>query len=242
MTAPTVRRLAALVIEAHRTGEPIVDPPVPADRAAAMDCQAEVAAAVGAVAGWKVAVPPQGPVAAPLLLPLICPDGSDRPYADGLAIEVEIACRLAADVPAGADRRAVEAAVDSLLLGIELIRPRLADAGRAPFSVFLSDNLGNAGYVVGPDIAPGPSIDPGGRRCRVTLDGAVLFDAPAAHPQGDVLAPLVAWAAAPNDRLGGLRRGQIVTTGSLCGVVTVPGPGLLAAEIDGFGSIRIRLV
>lgn len=242
MTAPTVRRLAALLIEAHRTGGTITDPPVLRDAAAAMECQAEVAATLGAVAGWKVALPPPGPVAAPLLQPLICPDGSAWSYADGLAIEVEIACRLVADIPSGADRATVEAAVGPLLLGIELVRPRLADAGNQPFPTFLADNLGNAGYVVGPNLVSEPRFVLDGRPCRVTLDDTVLFDAPAAHPQGDVIAPLVAWAAAPNDRLGGLRRDQIVTTGSICGLISVPGRGMLTAELEGAGSVRIRLV
>lgn len=241
MIIPTATRLAALLIDAHRNGNPVVDPPVPVDHAAAMACQAEVAAAIGAVAGWKVALPPQGPVAAPLLQPLMCRNGSNRSYVDGLAIEVEIAGRLVADIPAGADRTTVEAAVGPLLLGIEFLRPRLAEGGRASFPTFLADNLGNAGYVVGPDVTWGPGFVPDGRRCRVTLDGTVLFDGPAMHPQGDVLAPLVAWAVAPNDRLGGLRRGQIVTTGSLCGVVGIPGPGLITAELDGVGSVHIRL-
>lgn len=241
MIATAASRLATLLVEAHRAGTLVPDPPVPEDASAAMACQAEVAAALGAVAGWKISLPAQGPLAAPLLAPLMRADGGSWTYAQGLALEVEIAARLARDIPPGSDRAAVEAAVGSTLLGIELVRPRLAAGTKAPPAAFLADNLGNAGYVTGPALPEGVRFVAEGRRCRVTLDGAVLFDGPAAHPQGDILAPLVAWAGAPTDRLGGLRSGQVITTGALCGLLSIPGPGLLVVELDGAGTVQVRI-
>ena len=49
--------------------------------------------------------------------------------------------------------------------------------------------------------------------------------------------PLLAYANEQSDYLGGLRAGQIVTTGSLCGVLPVRAAGLLQAHLDKLGQV-----
>jgi 2-keto-4-pentenoate hydratase len=234
-------RLADFLVDAHRSGEPVEAPPVPADLDEAMECQAMVAAGLGhAVVGWKVALAPAGPVAAPVFGALSFESPARWTWRPGLAVEVEIAAVLCGPLPGSAPSRvAVEAAVGAFRIGVELVRPRLAAGSAAPFPAFLADNLGNAGYVAGTRIDAWRGFALDGRRCRIRLDGRLLHDGPARHPQGDILAPLAAYAARPSDRLGGLRVGQLVTTGSLCGLVPVTGPGHLEAEVEGAGSVTI---
>ncbi|MCW1841044.1 fumarylacetoacetate hydrolase family protein [Prosthecomicrobium hirschii] len=234
---------SARLIEARRDGRRIAATDGPATIDAAYGCQADILAALGSgVAGWKVALPPgQGAVAAPLPSVVTVTAPASWTWGEGLAIELEIAVRLGRDLPPGPISRAdLVAAIDGWVFGIEMVRHRLESGSAAPFPCFLADSLANEGYVVGPAVPA--DLDLSGRTCRATLDGAALVAAPAVHPQGDTLAPLVAWAAVQADRCGGLKAGQIVTTGALCGLVPVPGPGLVEATLDGFEPVRIAVL
>ena len=69
------------------------------------------------------------------------------------------------------------------------------------------------------------------------MNGELAVDRRGGHPSGDPLKPMIDWANAQKDYLGGLRAGQIVTLGSLTPLVIMPGPGTLEAEIEGIGRI-----
>ena len=58
---------------------------------------------------------------------------------------------------------------------------------------------------------------------------------------GDPLTPMINWANAPLDRLGGMKAGHIVTLGSLTPMKEVTAPMKLAAELEGFGRISVDL-
>ena len=69
------------------------------------------------------------------------------------------------------------------------------------------------------------------------MNGTLAVDRRGGHPSGDPLKPMIDWANAQKDHVGGLRRGQIVTLGGLTPLVVMPGPGTLEAEIEGIGRI-----
>src|SRR5205085_114584 len=123
---------------------------------------------------------------------------------------------------------------------IEVIGGRFVSAADVPFLSFLADNLGNRAYVVGNGVPLSALSEVNGLDCQVTLDGQPLYQAPAAHPAGDPLMPLLAYANAQSDHLGGLKGGQVVTTGSLCGVLPVRAPGLVKARLDKVGQVSVR--
>jgi 2-keto-4-pentenoate hydratase len=237
--------LAARLVEARKSGAQVaLDPALaPADIEAAMAVQAEVARRLGeTVGGWKVAIAEGRPVAAPLFASLVGPSGTTRSFGPALAgLEVEVAVRLARDVPAGAGRDAVLAAVDQVLVGIEIVESRWRDRTGAPFAANVADNMANGYYVTGDRRGPEALRDLSGLQCRLTLDEETLFEGPAEHGSGDPLVPLVAYAAAPYDGLGGFRAGQIVTTGTLCGLVPVPRPGRVRAVLSGLGEASLTL-
>lgn len=225
-------RLAALLEEARRTGRamPARTLPIPPDAATAYRVQA--ARSDGRrVPGWKVALDGEGRSIAAPLDPVGTAD-APVPWRPGLAIEVEIAFVLAADLPARPDRPyardEVEGAVGSVHLGVEVVASRIAEGSGAPFPLFLADALANAGYVFGPALAEPPVQ---GSTLRVEHRGRVLFDGVAAHAQADPLLPLVARANRPDPGWGDLHRGQVVTTGSLCGVLVPDGPGDLVVAL-----------
>jgi 2-keto-4-pentenoate hydratase len=212
---------------------------LPPDLGAAMQVQGELARLLGEqVSGWKVAVGPGGTaVAAPLLRGSVHASGAAVPLLrDGTArIEVELALRLSRDVPGEVRLEELGEFVSEILVGIEVLETRYA--GEAPFPVFMADNLGNGGYVIGSGVPFSGDRISKNLCCTVKVDGSIVFDSACAHPNQDPLTPFFAAAAAPPRVLGGLKRGQIVTTGNLCGVIPISGPAQISAEVGGIGKV-----
>ena len=244
--------IAEALIAARRSRQRVRwrDIGVPRSYDEAMAAQADIARRLDAEVGaWKVGLRPDGvAVAAPIYAYLI--HAQDMQIALGhcgsLGIEAEIAFRLGRDLPPRPGRpyaRAqVLAAIDEILVGIEIVRGRFEEDDALPYPAFLADNLGNDGYVVGASIADWTGLEFSALRCRVSIDGDSVHDAVGGHPLGAPLRPLVAYASMPIDRLGGLRAGQIVTTGSLCGIITLDRPAAVRAEIEHIGAASFAAV
>lgn len=249
-----VESLVRLLSSAHRTGHLAPAAQLDALNAATVAegyaAQAGVVIALGErVEGWKVGFGPDKlPAAAPLLGGVVAPQGAtvalppDRPF----ILEIEIAFRLARDLPPRPGRpytpSEIGDAIDVALAGAELIAARGGmPAAGTPFPRFIADLQGNAGYVCGSETRGFRSVDL--KACRVSLwiDDERVHDAVGGHPQGDPYLPLVAWANAQCDRLGGLRAGQIVTTGTLTPPRLVDQPCRVRATIDGVGEVALSL-
>ena len=218
----------------------------PPDAAGAMRVQRDVALRLGArVGGWKVGIAADGaPFAGPLYEEAIARSPATRRLAPGdhVLIEVELAFRLARDLPSRpTSREEVLAAIDEAIAGIELIRGRLGEPPAVPFLAFLADNAGNDGYVVGASTRDFRKLDLSALRCHLAVDGATVHDKVGGHPQDDPIAPIRAWLAHANDALGGLRAGQVVTTGSLIVPIRAERPGRYEASIEGIGEVRLDL-
>lgn len=230
------RRSAALAPSHH-----------PASAAEAYAIQAETAALLGtSPAGWKVGFSDdRQPLAAPIFACDVTPDRGTYRLAPGetVKLEVEIAVRLARDLPPGRTYGVADvlAACGEILIGLELVGTRFADPDSAPFEARLADAFNNAGFVAGEGRGAGAPFDRLGPPLRLWIDGALAADHPARHPEGDPLTPLAAWASAQADRLGGLRAGQIVTTGSLNTPVPLARPARVEAELEGLGRVTLSL-
>jgi 2-keto-4-pentenoate hydratase len=239
--------LAKALVTARATGQRLAtaDLAIPPDLAAAFDVQTAVATLRGAsVGGWKVGI---GPDAAPLAAPLDPPrDVASRPvtipWRDKIGIEVELAVRLATDIRARTQqpwtRSELLATIDAVLLGIEITGGRLADGNAAPFTLFVADSLDNAGYILGPRL-PRESLDrvaDGG--VSLTVSGTASWSGVAVHALLDPLAPLLACANSEHSHLGGLRTGQIITTGALCGMLAVAEAGVVDILFDQTTTMR----
>ena len=220
-------------------------PAGPTDFAAAMRTQRDVTEALGeSLAGWKLGFSPDGvPVAAPLYASLVrASPATMRLPEGGFIIEIELAFRLARDLPTKAyTRDEVLAAVDEALIGIELVRGRFGEPPAAPYPAFLADNIGNAGYVTGETTRSFRAFDLKALRCTFSVDGSIVQDGKGGHPQGDPVEPLRAYASAPIDELGGLKAGQVVTTGSLIKPLRVDRVSRIEAAIEGVGGISLSL-
>lgn len=251
MQSAGVDAIAQALANAYTLNQPAVDAGFhpPADLVEAAEIQAAVARRLNAhVAAWKVGYTPDGiPVAAPIFDRFLKPSGAHFPLRDPSlwGVEPEIAFRLGVDLP----RRIVQpytredilSAVDSVLVGIEVVASRVKDHKAAPFLLFLADNIGHAGYAFGAEKRHWQDLDLANLRATLTVNGEVVHDAVGGHPTTDPLKPLLDYANAQSDRLGGLRAGQIITTGSLCGLVAVEEPGEVAAAIEGIGEARLYI-
>lgn len=234
---------AQRLLAARRTGTAPGPGPEPTTLEEAYAAQKLTCEGLGErVAGWKVADHPRlGPIAAPIFAGLSKTDGARWPVAPGLGVEIEIALWLNRDLAPGSYSRAsIAEAVEGYSLGVELVGARLAEPDRNLFA-FLGDLMANRGYVMGADRKPWQDLAVPGRACRFRIDGTLIHDAPAAPPALDPLGATAAWLARGNDALGGLKAGQFVTTGSVCGIIPVPGPGVAMAEIEGIGAVRLVL-
>ena len=212
--------------------------------------QQRVQRALGvATGGWKCSLPaPERPLSyAAIFAPAIVRASPWAVAADvaPVRIEPEIAFVLERDLPPRAtpySESEIRAAIAETRLVLEILGSRYADPASVAFPELLADQVSNRGLFVGPvlDDAHARSLE--GFTISVQSDGAVLHRREGRHPDGHPLRPLV-WLAnhlATRAEVGGLKRGQIVTTGSYAGALEVPATRLRVIFGD-LGSIHVEL-
>ena len=160
-----------------------------------------------------------------------------------LGIEFEIAARLGRDfmlnVPAEPTADVARDAVDAVAAALELVDDRNADYARLDAASLVADNAWNAGIVLGPWQSV-PS-DLGGRRGVLRIDGVVAEEGRVGSA-GDHPLASVAWLARELARRGGgLRRGDIVMTGSIVRTRFPSATGRWAFEVEGLGEVALSV-
>ncbi len=221
----------------------------PRDASEAMQVQAASLRWIGAeVGGFKLGFAADGTaIAGPMLQSTITPAPARLilPARGGLLAEVEIAFRLSQDLPRRERpylRNEIMAHVGEVLIGIEWLCTRLDAAAAANFPAWLADRLGNHGYVTGACVSPAQIGDLQHLRTKVQVNGVNVHDKIGGHPQNDPLMPLLAYANAQNDALGGLKAGMVITTGSLITPLPITRPCEISAGIEGIGAIAASIV
>ncbi|WP_447123304.1 2-keto-4-pentenoate hydratase [Glaciimonas sp. GG7] len=215
----------------------------------ALQIQREVARLRGAdIAGWKCASPVTDKIAvAPLLASDIVTSGPHCTLAaiDGMvALEPEIAFVIGTDLPPRSTPYSpdeIKQAIAATHLAFELIATRYAEPGVVTFPEKLADNLSNGGLLVGPAIRWENEKELAA--IALTLNGpdGELGRWDGTHPDDNPLLPLY-WLAnflAAHD--SGLKRGQIVITGSYHGVIHVPQNDLLKMQYGALGTLDIEI-
>ncbi len=197
------------------------------------------------MAGWKVGAgsPTAEPNPAPLLAGAVVrsPAKFDGKAMHLIGVEVEIAFHIARDIPArnepvGRDEALV--AVGDAFVAMEACDTRLADYKQAGPEWLLADNQANHGLVVGDDIPHWRTLDWPNLRVRQIIDGKVEVDHKGGLRAVDPVR-LLAWMIDHAVRLrGGIRKGQVITTGSWTGL-TFYAPGIKArGEFVGLGAVE----
>ncbi len=242
--------LVSLLATARRDGraftaDPAAGPATTDDAFRIQDAVADALFPGQRATAWKVGAPNADiePTAAPIHPPLVHASPATWTHAPvtGLAIEAELGFRVARDVEPRAltSTPDVTAYFDQVLVTIELCDARMRNHAAVSSLWKLADSQVNAGLVVGSGCALSPLTDFSRLRCELHVDGAPIVPAPAGHPLGDprVLLP---WWLRHAARRGGLRAGDVVTTGSWCGLVPVSSGTTVDARFDGIGAASVR--
>jgi 2-keto-4-pentenoate hydratase len=204
-----------------------------------------------AVRGWKVtALKPEQqrgylsdrPVAGALLAPFVHAAPATLPLAAFITplLECEVAFLLGADLPPRAtpySREEIEAAIDAVVPVIEVADGRFAP--EAPDLLKLADYMGNGAFIIGAPVKHWRTLDLGQIDVMLTLDGKDTWQGESAHILGNPLLAVIALANAQPLPAGGLKRGQIVTTGT-CTTPIPPRAGEYVAQFDALGSVSVR--
>ena len=204
-----------------------------------------------ATGGWKCSVPTaeRAISCAAIFAPTIARASPCPVVAHGgiVRIEPEIAFVLGLDLP----RRAapysdaeMRAAVAETRLVLELLDSRYADPAAVSFPELLADQVSNQGLFVGPILSDTASRSL--EEFAITIEGpaGVLYRREGRHPDGHPLRPFV-WLAnflASRPEIGGLKTGEIVTTGSYAGALEVPVATPLSVRFGELGEVGVELV
>jgi 2-keto-4-pentenoate hydratase len=252
MMPSIIESAAAFLVAARRTRRPGKRLPEawrPADVNAALAIQQRVTELLALpIGGWKCSLPtPERPVA---MAPIYAPNIFERspcpilPIAAKARIEPEIAFVMARDLPPRSSpysETEIRAAIREARMVLELIGPRYADPTAATFVEVLADGVANQGLFAGPVVANALERALGELPITIDANAKHLHAAQGRHPDGHPLKPLVWLANFLAQRHDGLRAGQIVTTGSYCGVVDVPLNVEVTVRFGDLGVLSARL-
>jgi 2-keto-4-pentenoate hydratase len=205
------------------------------------------------VQGWKVTALnatqqrsylTDRPVAGALLSPYV----HDAPVVLSAAqfvvplLECEVAFVLGADLPPrrqSYSRSDIEATVEAVVPAFEIADGRWpADA---PDLLKLADSMGNGAFISGMPVRDWRKLDLNNLTVTLTHDGAIVERGSSARILGNPLLAVVALANAQPLPAGGLKRGQIVTTGT-CTTPISPKRGVYVGEFGTLGTLRIDIV
>lgn len=237
-----IEAAAGRLVAARRAGQRVQLSPeeTPRDFTEGFALQDAVAAQLGQrPIGWKLLVPDGTVVFAPILASDEVPVGGTWRVHGGqpAGIEVEIAYRMGATVPATATLEQVLDAVASAHVVFELCQSRLADPANVPRHVGLADSVSNAGVVVGDAIPGWRKKDMRQIPGRLNVDGKVHMEGKSVDPV-HILSLVPAALASRGKKL---EAGQVIITGSLVGMNWLDGSHDLEGVIEGCGRVACRL-
>jgi len=232
----------------RRPGERLPEACRPADVADALAIQERVRELLHAsIGGWKCSVPSAAReiAAAPIFTSTIT---SNSPCAilpiDGKArIEPEIAFVIGRDLPSRATPYSdaeVLAGIRETRAVLELIGPRYADPAAVSYPEFLADSIANQGLFVGPVVVDGLALPLAAFRITIDTPNRQLLVRNGEHPDGHPLRPLVWLANHLASRGTGSTAGEVVTTGSYCGMVDVPLDTPMVIAFGDFGRLSVQ--
>lgn len=245
--------IAAALLRARQVRDALFtgDDPGPANLEEAYRAQDIVLEALSGgrrASAWKVSPPRVGeePVAAPVPGPCVLESPVRVAAANYriLGVEAEIAFRIGRDLPAQEapyDEGSVAAAVSEAVVLIELVDTRLANWRKAPALLKLADFQSNGALVIGSGARDWQALDFARQSVVLEVDGALRVRATGTHPAGNPFRLLPWLAAHCARRCGGLRAGDVVTTGSWTGLEFVPPGAAVVARFPGIGEARLQI-
>ena len=251
MKTPDCARAAELLLHARATRqwlEALPEGARPGTKADAYAIQDMVAHRLGPVVGWKVgsATLHSEPFRAPIHSATLRIEDPRLPAEmfHVIGVEAEIVYCFARDLlprmtPYTQDE--VLAAVHWMHPAVEIVDTRFAAFGSVDPLSQRADQQNHGALSVGPALENWSAVDPVTQPVQLTIDGTVRFDGPGQNSAVDPVRLLVWMANHGTHALGGLRAGQVVTTGSCTGTIFVEPGTHIAAAFPGLGAIEIEI-
>jgi 2-keto-4-pentenoate hydratase len=246
-----VQRAAKLLAQARAARNALralPDDARPQSPAEAYAIQDLVMKATGPIGGWKVGAktPTAEPNCAPLCAawivdsPARFPPGAFTLY----GIESELAFTLARDLPGRGTpytEQELVAEIASVHPAVEIVDSRFADIGAVDALSLLADSLSHGALVVVSGVPLPASFAVADQAVELKVDDMRLVSDRGSNPAGDPFR-LLAWLANhAAHRCGGLRRGQVVTTGSWTGMRCATPGARIGAHFSGIGEVTVDL-
>ena len=250
------RELARLLASLRRDGrqQSGLDPRlVPPDAATAYRVAAMVAEELGwTIGGWKIAAMKEemqkalrtdSPIYGRVFFLEPTPVTVIHAELASPIPEVEYQAKLGIDLPPRDRPYTVEEVTDavaSLHPGLELAECRfIHDAAFPPLPAILADGAGSGTIIYGPAIADWKTHDIAGQEATLSSNGRLRRKGTAGAALDHPMAPLT-WLANELSRTGvGMKAGQMVSTGTLTGMLA-PKPGeTFVADFGPFGSVTV---
>ena len=206
--------------------------------------QRAISAELGEIGGWKVGSPHKTGsefTCAPLPATGVIQSPAELSSVDR-GIEAEVAVRLGRDLPARDQpytEAEVRAAIASAHSAIEVLDSRYTDVDAIDPLSNLADSMSHHSLVVGPAMPNWQNVDLSKEQVRVLVDGTEIKRR-VANPAGDMLR-LLTWLANTGARwAGGLKAGQVVTTGSWTGKEFTDPGAEVRISFANFGDAVVR--
>lgn len=227
---------------------------VPADADAAYAIHRAVAGRIGwAPMGWKIAGTTEyvqqrlgldGPIYGRSFEKHRYMSGVHLPTVELLdpLVECEFFVTLANDLPYRENPWSMPEILDAIgtvHVGVEVAECRIPQPFDAPTTIILADGSAAGRYVFGPAVE---NWHDGLTGIRVTLerDGEIVKQGQGADVMGDPLRPVLWLAEEFRSKWGeGLKAGEMISTGSMTGMVPVRAGQSVRAVYDGIGEIGI---
>jgi 2-keto-4-pentenoate hydratase len=224
ITSQEIAACVQALSEARRRGKRIEKlPAAPSSVAEAHVIQDRVAAALGeAVGGYKInAMPGDEPTRGLIYARMIRPSPARIAPAEAphLGVEAEIAFRFSRDLPSRDAPYRREEVVEAMaaLPAIEVVSSRFRDPLTRPPLEQLADNLINGALVPGAERRDWSRLDLARLHVTLEVNGETVVSQQGGHAGSDPAGFAVALVNAMRDA-GGVKAGQIVTTGSWTGL------------------------
>ncbi|HVF63876.1 MAG TPA: fumarylacetoacetate hydrolase family protein [Casimicrobiaceae bacterium] len=250
MSAISQRTQAAakLLLDARRSRQRLVELPIglrPPSTREAYAIQDAVLAELGRPGGWKVGArtPDAEPTCAPLPADLILRSPQRFP-AGAFArngVEAELAFTLGRDLPPRAtryDEAELRGAIASVHAAIEVVDSRFVDMSTIDAASLLADLQSNGALVVGGGVPLPASFPAINQKVELIVDGAEQ-DTDGRNPAGSLMRLMTWLADHVAARRGGLRRGDIITTGSWTGMRFFPAGTRIDVDFPGIGGAHL---
>jgi 2-keto-4-pentenoate hydratase len=261
LEAARIAEAARLLVDARRTGKPLWELPNECKPATAADANAIIDAVTAAldepIGGWKI-----GFLYSPRQKPFICPLFNSRLFGSpahvslsltpSLRIEPEISFRLIRDLPARATQYRAGEVAEAVVAcpSLEIVDTRFDTRHRSIRQMLddrntrleaFADHITTGAYIVGEGRSDWQSFDFAAMHMVMRTSHRVIVESVGGHAFVDPFLPCVVLANEMRHR-GGLRKDEILVTGSFCGFFEVAPDEPVTAEFEGFGSAEATFV